>query len=111
MSEATNPLLELVHEQGMLDDLQYEEVLSEHKRSGEPVYQILQNFGILDADSILQTMANHLATEVVSLKQVHFTPELLAVIPANQARALECIPVELNGSSVKVAADRGGGSE
>jgi type IV pilus assembly protein PilB len=103
MSEVTNPLLELIREQGLLDDLQYEEVLSEHKRSGEPVFQILQNFGILDADSILQTMANHVGTEVVSLAGRDFTPELLAVIPAAQARALECIPVELNGSSVKVA--------
>jgi len=96
-------LLELIREQGLLDDLQYEEVLSEHKRSGEPVYQILQNFGILDADSILQTMAGHLGTEVVSVKDVQFTPELLSVLPAAQARALECIPVELNGSVVKVA--------
>jgi type IV pilus assembly protein PilB len=103
MSEVANPLLELIREQGMLDDLQFEEVLSEHKRSGEGVFQILQNFGIMDADTIMQVMANHLGTEVVSLQGRDFNPELLNVIPASQARALECIPVELNGSSVKVA--------
>lgn len=103
MTEVNNPLLELIREQGMLDDLQFEEVLSEHKRSGEGVFQILQNFGIMDADSILQVMANHLGTEVVSLAGRDFSPELLATIPTAQARALECVPVEMDESSVKVA--------
>ena len=103
MSEVTNPLLELVREQGLLDDLQYEEVSSEHKRSGEPVFQILQNFGILDADAILQTMANYLGAEVISLQGRDIPAEVIATIPSAQARALECLPVEMDGGTVKVA--------
>ena len=68
--EISNPLLSLVKEQGLIDDLQYEEVAGEVKRSGTPVFQALQNFGILDADAILQAMANHLGTEVVALRDV-----------------------------------------
>ena len=56
--EISNPLLSLIREQGLVDDLQYEDVIGEIKRSGKPVFQILQDFGILDADSILQAMAN-----------------------------------------------------
>ncbi|HEU5071995.1 MAG TPA: ATPase, T2SS/T4P/T4SS family [Verrucomicrobiae bacterium] len=104
MAEILNPLLELVREQGLIDDLQYEEVSSEHKRSGEPVFQILQNFGIMDGDSILQAMANHVAAEVVSLRNKDIPPEVIALLPAAQARALECIPVEFDGHTVKVAA-------
>jgi type IV pilus assembly protein PilB len=103
MSSFGMPLLELVKEQGLVDDLQYEEVAAEHKRSGNSVFQILQDFGILDADAILQAMANHLGTEVVSLRGRDIPPEVIAAIPAAQARALECLPIEQDGGVLKVA--------
>jgi len=101
--EITHPLLALVKAQGLIDDLQYEEVSAEVKRSGTSVFQILQDFGILDADAILQVMANHLGTEVVSLKGRNYPPELLAAIPANTARMYQCVPVELSDGVLKVA--------
>ena len=55
--EISNPLLSLVKEQGLIDDLQYEEVAAEFKRSGTPVIQLLQDFGIMKLDDILQVMA------------------------------------------------------
>ena len=103
MAEPTNPLLELIRAQGLVDDLQYEEVLSEHRRNNEPVFQILQNFGILDADSILQAMANQLGAEVVSLRNRDIPKAVIALFPGAQARALECLPVEDDGGMVKVA--------
>ena len=44
--EISNPLLSLVKEQGLIDDLQYEDVLGEFKRSGKPVFQILQELSV-----------------------------------------------------------------
>jgi hypothetical protein len=44
--EISSPLLALVREQGMLDDLQYEDVVAEVKRNGTPITQVLQDFGI-----------------------------------------------------------------
>ncbi len=101
--EISNPLLSLIKEQGLLDDLQYEDVLGEFKRSGKPVFQILQDSGILDSDSILQAMANHLATEVVTLRDGDFTPDLVKTIPAKTARMYQCVPVSLHNSTLKVA--------
>jgi len=101
--EISSPLLSLIKEQGLIDDLQYEEVTGEIKRSGTPVLQILQDFGILDLDSILQAMANHLSTEVVSLRNLDLPDEVVATIPSNTARTYRCIPVELNGSTLRVA--------
>jgi len=104
MSEPTaSALLELVKEKGLIDDLQYEEVQAEHDRGAKPVIQILQDFGILDLDSILQLEADYLGTQVVSLSDREFTPELLKAIPANTARMYQCIPVEIRDSSVQVA--------
>jgi type IV pilus assembly protein PilB len=101
--EQNDPLLTLVHEQGLVDDLQYEEVAEEYRRSGTPGFQLLQDAGILDVDTILQTMANHLATEVVSLDNFEIPADLKKSVPAQHARAYECVPVALNDSSLQVA--------
>jgi type IV pilus assembly protein PilB len=101
--EISNPLLSLVKEQGLVDDLQYEEVAAEFQRSGTPVSQILQDFGILDLDSILQAMANYLATEVVDLHGRDFSPDLLKQIPAKTAKMYQCLPVEASDGKLRVA--------
>jgi type IV pilus assembly protein PilB len=101
--EVSNPLLSLVRELGLIDDLQYEEVAAEFKRSGTPVIHLLQDFGIMQLGDILQVMANYLGTKVVSLRNVQFTPELLQTIPANVARMYQCLPVAMNDGAVQVA--------
>ncbi len=97
-----DPLLALVQEQGLIDDLQFEEVSDEIRRSGNPAFQILQDSGVMDADSLLQVMADHLATEVVSLDDP-IPGDVLKNIPAKNARAYECVPVADDGSTVTVA--------
>ncbi|MDB6022582.1 MAG: type secretion system protein [Pedosphaera sp.] len=99
----SNPLLELVKEKGLIDDLQFDEVQAELGRSAKSVIQILQDFGILDLDSILQMVADYLGSEVVSLRNVEYTPDLLQTIPGNTARMYQCVPVQLNGSNLQVA--------
>jgi len=101
--EIHSPLLALIKSQDLIDDLQYEEVVAEHKRSGVPVPQILQDSGFIDLDSILQVMANHLGVEVVSLKDRPIPPEVIGVIPANTAKMYQCIPVEEDGGTLRVA--------
>jgi len=101
--EILNPLLALIKEQSLIDDLQFEEVVAEHKRAGTPVIQILQDFGIMDLDTILQLEANHLGAQVISLKDVNFPQELLQIVPANTARMYRCIPVAQFDSTLQVA--------
>jgi type IV pilus assembly protein PilB len=101
--EISNPLLSLIKEQGLIDDLQYEEVAAELKRSGTPVFQLLQDFGIMKVDDILHVIATNLGTDVVALRTLEFKPELLKLIPANVARMYHCVPVGLSGSTLRVA--------
>jgi type IV pilus assembly protein PilB len=101
--EISSPLLSLIKEQNLIDDLQYEEVAGEHKRTGKPVVQVLQDFGIMDLDAILHIISNHLGTEVVSLRDTNFTPQLINTIPANTARMYRCVPVSLSDSTLNVA--------
>src|SRR5881628_1625914 len=94
----SNPLLALVKERNLIDDLQLEEVLQEQARSGKTISQILQDFELVDLDTQLQVMAEHLSTEVVNLSNLDLTPELLKTIPAATARMYQAVPVGLYSS-------------
>jgi type IV pilus assembly protein PilB len=95
--------LSLVKERGLVDDLQYDEVLGEFKRSGKPVIQILQDFGIMELDDILGIIADQLSTEVVKIRESDLTSELLKNVPGKTARMYQCIPVSLDGSTLRIA--------
>jgi len=74
----SNPRWTWIRERGMLDDLQLEEVKEEYNRSGKPISEILQNFGLLDLDAQLQVVADYLGTEVVDVTARELTPDILA---------------------------------
>ncbi len=102
-ANVASPLLDLIRSQGLLDDLQLEEVIEEHNRSGKAFSEILQDFGFLDMDTQLQMIANHLGTEVVQLSERDLTPEILSAVPADAARMYKCLPVAVHDSSVHLA--------
>ena len=101
--EFSNPLLTLIKESGLIDDLQYEEVIGELQRTATPAIQVLQDFGIMKLDDILHVMATALGTEVVSVKDREFSPEIIKLIPAKVAQTYKCIPVALNDGFLQVA--------
>ena len=101
--EISSPLLSLIHEQGMIDDLQFEDVVAEFKRNATPVIQILQDFGIMKLDDILQTEAHALGTEVVSLRDHEIPPEVINLVPAKIAQMYRCLPVGVKNGSVQLA--------
>src|SRR5665213_2918383 len=101
--EISSPLLALIRENGLIDDLQYEEVAGEIKRSAAPAIQVLQDFGIMKLDDILHVEATALGTEVVSLKDREITPEALQLIPAKMAQMYHCLPVGLLNGTLQVA--------
>ena len=100
---ASNPLLALLQERGLIDDMQVEEVSQEQARSGKPMVQVLQDLGVLDLNTLLEVMADHLHTEVVEIRDAEITPEVLQTVPATNARALQCLPVGVFGSTVRIA--------
>jgi type IV pilus assembly protein PilB len=99
----SHPLMNLIRAQGLLDDLQLDEVAEEHDRTGKPYSEILQDFNFLDMDTQLQLVANHLGTEVVQLSDREFTPEILSSVPADAARMYKCLPVAVYNSTVQLA--------
>jgi type IV pilus assembly protein PilB len=104
MSDAgLHPLLALVKERNLIDDLQLEEVIQEQARSGKSFGQILSDFQLVDTDTQLQLIAEHLGTEVLDLGEYEAAPELLKLVPAGTARMYQCMPVAEHGSVLQVA--------
>ena len=66
--EISSPLLSLIRENGLIDDLQYEEVAGELKRSGANPIQVLQDFGIMKLDDILHVEATALGNLLVQVR-------------------------------------------
>jgi len=97
----SNPLLDLIKSQALLDDLQLEEVTQEHLRSGKPINEILADFGLLDQDMQLQVIANHLGTEVVTIGEI--PADVIKAVPADAARMYRCIPLAIFDSTLQVA--------
>jgi len=99
----SDPLLALIKERGLIDDLQLEEVTQEQSRTGKSFSQVLADFGLVDIETQLQVMAERLGTEVVNIDGMEFAPELLKNIPSATARMYQCIPVADFGTAVRVA--------
>ena len=102
-TEISNPILALIRQQGLIDDLQYEEVVAELRRSNAPVIQLLQDFGIMKLEDILHVIASHIGAEVVSIKDREFSAELLQAVPAKVAQMYHCLPVAINNGAVQIA--------
>jgi type IV pilus assembly protein PilB len=100
---ASSPLLALIKERSLIDDLQFEEVVQEQARTGKPIGQILNDMGIVDTFTQLQVISEHLGTDIAEIKESELTPEIIQNIPAATARMYECVPLALYGSTLQVA--------
>lgn len=104
MAEAiSHPLLALIRDRGLLDDLQSEEISQEIQRSGKPVAQVIEDYGLLDIDSILQIVADHLGTMVVSIDPDQMGPDVISAVTPETARMYQVVPVAVYGDTVQLA--------
>ncbi len=99
---ATHPLIGLLQEQSLLDDLQIE-VVSNEIDKGKPAFQAVQDLGYLDKNSLLQAVANQMGAEVVEINEATVTPELKEIVDANTAQNYQCVPVALEDGVLHVA--------
>jgi len=99
----SNPLIALIKELNLIDDLQLEEVIQEQSRTGKSFGQILQDFQLVDLDTQLQVIADHLSTEVVNVGDSDLPEEVVAAVSPNTARRYQCVPVAVHDGVVQVA--------
>ncbi len=98
-----DPLLQEVQQDDLLNAQQLEEIIDEHERTGRPTRDILLDMEIFGEDDLLKIIARHLATDVMDIKGIEISPDVIRSLPASVARMYNVVPVEASGDTVVLA--------
>ena len=96
-------LTEFFVEQRVLEPSQAEDVLSEVELNGKTVALAMIDGGFIDEPGFYQTIANGLGTDFIDLTECEIAPEILRFIPSGLARLHGALPVEMSGTTLRVA--------
>ncbi len=88
------PLVELVRDNGFLDDEQAQELIRQHLEGGKPYKQLILDQGTLSEEDLLTLMAGSQGTDVVDLSGMEFDDTLKNLIPVASVRLHSIVPVE-----------------
>jgi len=93
----TKPKLgELLVQAGVIDTAQLNAALGEQRQWGKPLGMTLVRMGMLDEDTLVQTLASQLKVPVVKLAGKSVNPDVLAQVPRELALEHRCLPLLLN---------------
>ena len=82
---------------------QISEITDEHERSGKPIIEIVENFGILSEDQILELIADSLGTVVWNFKSADIDQKIIEMVDDNTARSYGVVPVAFEDDMLKIA--------
>ena len=82
---------------------QLDEVAEEVERSGKPVMEIIENYGLFSRADLLQVIANSLGSYVWDPRSADVKKEVIASIDTNTARSYGVIPVALEDDTLHLA--------
>lgn len=102
-ADFTDPLLNQLVEEGMLEQGQASEVIEEHNRTGRQVRELIIELGLIAEDQLLEVIAMLLGTQVVNLMATDIPQKVIKSIPASTARMYSVVPVEITPSGVMLA--------
>ena len=99
-----DPLLDLLKQNGVLDDEQIAVILDEQKNDGgKPVRQLVIDGGYVTEDDLLGMMAAYQGCEVVDLASMELDADTVNAIPASIARMYNVLCVGVDDTSVTLA--------
>lgn len=99
-----DPLLDLLVQNGVLDETQVTELEEEHKNSsGKPYRQLLLDGEYITEDTMLGLMAGYLSCDVIDLATMTLETDTVNAIPASIARMYNVLCVGVDDSSVTLA--------
>lgn len=95
-------LLSFLQDNGLLTLDQVQEVSEEHQRSGKPIPQVLNDFGLFDETRLYQTIAELLGSPFINLDEQEFRPDVLSQLNPQTIRFQEVLPVQYDANSITV---------
>ncbi|MGA0407028.1 MAG: GspE/PulE family protein [Limisphaerales bacterium] len=99
----SDPLLGLLRDQQMLDDLQLEEVSEALNKGASNTIAAIKELGFMDGETVLQIVADYLGAPVLPVEPSMITDQLKEIMTAETAQQYQCIPVGLEDEMLQVA--------
>jgi type IV pilus assembly protein PilB len=94
---------ELLVEEEKLNEQDLERALSEQKKYGQKLGQVLFKMGLLSEEAVAKVLGKQLGIPVASLDDTPIPEDLISLIPKNIARNCNVIPIERHYNWVRVA--------
>jgi type IV pilus assembly protein PilB len=101
--EYGDALMQQLSDEGLLTPQQGEEVRDEHERTGKPIREVLIDMDIVSEDQLLEVVARQLGTQVLHLRDMDLSADVIKAVPASVARMYNVIPVSVGADSVQLA--------
>ena len=99
-----DPLLDLLKQNGVIDDEQAAVILDEQRNDGgKPIRQLVIDGGYVTEDDLLGMMAAYQGCEVVDLASMELDSDTVNAIPASIARMYNVLCIGVDDTSVTLA--------
>jgi type IV pilus assembly protein PilB len=100
---ASRPLGELLVGRGLVSEDQLRDALTRQTASGKRLGNLLVELDLLDERALTDVLAEQLGLTVVDLSRAEIDPEVVALLPEEDARRLGAMPTHRDGSRIEVA--------
>ena len=103
--EHSTTILQIFKDRDLLTAEQCQEISEEKDRTGKSAADLVIDFGILDRDRVLQTVADYLGMEYVNIDvaEEEFPEDIIKLIPGASARLHGIVPLAVTGNLLKLA--------
>lgn len=95
-------LRDILLSEGICNEEQLNEIDEEHERSGKPYQEVLVDYEIISEERLLELIAQNLGAEIIDLKRLELTREIVQAIPPETARSYGVIPVALDENTLTI---------
>lgn len=103
IDEQNAAVFEGLRRQQILSDEQIQELLAEHKKTGDSLFHLLRQKELVDEDTLLQLAALSHGIEYIQLTPDMVEPAALRLIPLETARRHGLIPLRVEADTLVVA--------
>lgn len=96
-------IIDLLVSRDLIDETQGEDILSQSLSSEKSVVEIVEDYGILNADALYNMIAEDIGGVYFDLSEFEPTAQILGIIPPGTARLHEAFPIQFDETALYVA--------
>jgi len=96
-------VLEILADQGLMEQIQIEDILQEVGQTGKSLIDVLVDFQICNEEQFYQTLATYLGMEFVDLGSFEPPTDIVRLIPAGLALMHRVFPIGIDAGTLQVA--------